>query len=173
MFALKQPKAPQKKTVLPVAESLPKSPKVTEAEMPASKPQEAKPKTQNLIAEGTVIHGNIEAEGDVTLAGKVHGDVSTRAKLTVDVAAVIEGNIVAENADIAGTVQGTVTVRGLLTIRTSSQIDGDVVTKNLNVESGSMFTGRFDVGSTAKPASNGKSNYSDYKEAPALQSVLD
>ena len=60
---------------------------------------------------------------------------------------VIEGNILAQHAEVAGRVKGTVQALGLLVIKSSSMIDGDVLTKNLNVESGSTFNGRFTVGS--------------------------
>lgn len=129
---------------------------------------------ENVINKGTVIEGNVMTDGDILLSGKVIGDVSTKAKITVDEAAHIEGNISAENADIAGSVKGTVTVSGLLTIRESSKIDGDVNTKNLNVESGALFTGRLNVG---EPKPIVSSKMSGGKQTPdtstAVDSVLD
>ncbi|HET6425586.1 MAG TPA: polymer-forming cytoskeletal protein [Planctomycetaceae bacterium] len=112
--------------------------------------------TMNLITEGTVIEGNIVADGDLIVEGTVRGDVTTRTRLIVGPASVVEGNIFAEQAEVAGRVRGTVQASGLLIIKASSVIDGDVITKNLNVESGSTFNGRFQVGgkveSVAKPA---------------------
>jgi cytoskeletal protein CcmA (bactofilin family) len=156
MFNNKSTKPADSKQALPAAT-------LTGKVSPLPEPVSKKPAPiQNLIGAGTVIEGNLTAEGDIEMAGKVTGDVTTKAKLVIAESAWIEGNITAECADIAGTVHGTVSVSGLLTIRTSSKINGDVITKNLNVESGSMFTGRFHVGSTAAktnavapPARNG------------------
>ena len=43
-------------------------------------------------------------------------------------------------------MQGTVKALGLLVINSSGTILGDVITKDLNVESGSTFNGRLQVG---------------------------
>lgn len=103
-------------------------------------------KTQNVIGKGTLIEGNISAEGDLRLEGTVRGDVTTKTTLIVAQGSVIEGNLVAQHAEIAGKVHGTVQASGLLTIKATGTIDGDVMTTNLNVEAGSTFTGRFQVG---------------------------
>ena len=102
--------------------------------------------TQNSIGKGTIIEGNVHAEGDLLIEGLVKGDVTTRTKLVVGSNAVIEGNILAQHAEIAGRVQGTVKALGLLIINSSGTILGDVITKDLNVESGSTFSGRLQVG---------------------------
>lgn len=104
---------------------------------------------QNLIAAGTIIQGNIVAEGDLFIEGTVRGDVTTKTTLIAGPSCVIEGNILADHAEVAGQVKGTVQALGLLIIKSSSMIDGDVLTKNLNVESGSTFNGRFTVGSVS------------------------
>ena len=101
----------------------------------------------NVIGKGTVIDGNIIAEGDLVVEGIVRGDVTTKTSLIVGQSCTIEGNILAQHAVVAGRVKGTVQALGLLVIKSSSIIDGDVLTKNLNVESGSTFNGRFTVGS--------------------------
>lgn len=112
------------------------------------------PKSQNVIGKGTVIEGNITADSDLLLEGTVRGDVSTKTTLIVAQGAVIEGNLIAQHAEIAGRVHGTVQASGLLTIKATGVIDGDVITTNLNVEAGSAFTGRFQVGPAKSNGSN-------------------
>ena len=101
---------------------------------------------QNAIGKGTIIEGHVHAEGDLLIEGTVKGDVTTKTKLVVGPNALIEGNILAQHAEIAGRVQGTVKALGLLVINSSGTILGDVITKDLNVESGSTFSGRLQVG---------------------------
>ena len=101
---------------------------------------------KNMIGKGTVIEGNVQAEGDLFIDGTIKGDVTTKTKLVAGQSAVIEGNILAQHAEIAGRVQGTVKALGLLVINSSGTILGDVITKDLNVESGSTFNGRLQVG---------------------------
>ncbi len=120
------------------------------AEAKASVPAEATgvEPLQNVIGKGTIIEGNVYAEGDLSVEGVVKGDVTTKTKLVAGIDSVIEGNILAQHAEIAGRVQGTVKALGLLVINSSGTILGDVITKDLNVESGSIFNGRLQVGSS-------------------------
>ncbi len=124
---------------------------------------------QNSIGRGTIIEGNVHAEGDLLIEGLVKGDVTTKTKLVVGSNAVIEGNILAQHAEIAGRVQGTVKALGLLVINSSGTILGDVITKDLNVESGSTFSGRLQVGGTVSstPIEIPKVNFSSPTPAPA------
>jgi cytoskeletal protein CcmA (bactofilin family) len=107
---------------------------------------------RTVIAAGTVVQGNVTADGDLQVDGIVKGDVATKTTLVVGGKAVIEGNISSQHADIAGKVTGTVKTSGLVTIRSTSGIVGDVITRDLNVEPGSSFQGRFQVGAST-PAS--------------------
>jgi cytoskeletal protein CcmA (bactofilin family) len=121
---------------------------------------------ENVICKGTTIFGNIVAEGDLVIEGIVRGDVETKATLFLGPSCVIEGNILAENAEVAGQVKGTVKATGLLVIKSSSMIDGDVLTKNLNVESGSTFNGKFTVGSVTSTPIPKKAESTIKAEAP-------
>lgn len=105
---------------------------------------------QNVIGKGTVIEGNIITDGDLRIEGRVQGDVTTKNTLVIAQGSVIDGNLIAQHAEIAGQVHGTVQANGLLTIKSTGTIDGDVITMNLNVEAGSTFTGRFQVGPAKK-----------------------
>ena len=119
------------------------------AETPAaSAPAVQAAKGQNVIGKGTIIEGNITADGDLRIEGTVKGDVTTKTALTLAQGSVVEGNLIAQHAEIAGEVHGTVNASGLLVIKSTGTIDGDVMTTNLNVEAGSAFTGRFQVGPT-------------------------
>jgi cytoskeletal protein CcmA (bactofilin family) len=121
---------------------------------------------QNIIGKGTVIEGNIVAEGDLCIEGTVRGNVTTKTNLIIGPSCIIEGHILAEHAEVAGQVKGTVQALGLLIIKSSSMIDGDVLTKNLNVESGSTFNGRFTVGSVTSTSGVKKT------EAPTVKADL-
>ncbi len=124
---------------------------VVEAPVPTPKPEPA-PKTptmNNYISSGTVIEGNIISHEDLHMDGTVKGDIKTSAKLILGKDSVVEGNILASEAEVAGRITGTVESKGLLAIRSTCIIEGDIVTKSLNVESGSSFNGRCKVGDAA------------------------
>ena len=65
-------------------------------------------KSVNIIGFDTVVEGNIKTEGEIQIEGTIKGDVTTKHKLIVGRDAVIEGNILAADAEVAGKVKGTV-----------------------------------------------------------------
>lgn len=157
MFALKSKKPEQTPTRV-MAEPAAVAPEAASRNDVERMPAMVCDAPQNVIGKGTIIQGNIVAEGDLLIEGTVRGDVTTKTTLIVGKSCVIEGNILADHAEVAGQVKGTVQALGLLIIKSSSMIDGDVLTKNLNVESGSTFNGRFTVGSVTSTNSTLKSD---------------
>jgi cytoskeletal protein CcmA (bactofilin family) len=105
---------------------------------------------RNVIAEGTVIVGNINAEGDLRVEGKVVGTLVCNSKLVVSGTGYIEGNIDARVATVEGEVKGNVITRELLTIDKTGKIFGDIFTQKLVVQMGAIFTGNSKMAEAAK-----------------------
>ena len=95
--------------------------------------------SNNIIGEGSVLKGNLSSSGNVRLEGKVIGDLSSSSKVACGETSVVDGNVVAENAEIAGKVTGKVTVDELLILKSTASIHGDISTSNLIIESGANF----------------------------------
>lgn len=118
----------------------------------------------NTITQGTVIEGNITAEGDMRIEGRVIGTLVCNAKLVVSGSGIIEGSVDARNAFVEGKIKGNVVARELLQIDKSGSINGDIFTQKLVVQMGANFTGNCKMGDAAKevlakgPARPGQSN---------------
>ncbi|MFN0048176.1 MAG: polymer-forming cytoskeletal protein [Cytophagales bacterium] len=97
--------------------------------------------SNNIIGKGTVIKGNIDANSNIRLEGKLIGDLRTKAKVACGESSVVEGNIYASNAEIAGTVKGHVEVTELLILKSTARIKGDIETAKLIIEAGAQFNG--------------------------------
>ena len=95
--------------------------------------------SNNIIGEGSVLKGNLNTSGNVRLEGKVIGDLSSSSKVACGETSVVDGNVIAENAEIAGKVTGKVTVSELLILKSTASIHGDISTSNLIIESGANF----------------------------------
>ena len=102
--------------------------------------------SNNIIGEGSVLKGNLSSSGYVRLEGKVIGDLSSSSKVACGETSVVDGNVVAENAEIAGKVTGKVTVDELLILKSTASIHGDISTSNLIIESGANFNGACTMG---------------------------
>lgn len=114
-------------------------------------PSDETSNSTNAIGKGTKLTGKLEANGPLRIDGQIIGDVITKSKIVLGDSSVVEGNIVAQSADIGGKVDGKVEVDDILTLKPSCQIHGDIVTNRLVVESGAKLSGQCDIGITRKP----------------------
>jgi len=105
----------------------------------------------NVFGEGTVVEGNIKSKGDVRIDGTLVGVINTSAKVVLGERGRIEGDLQAKGADISGTITGNVRVEGVLLLKSSARINGDIYTNKLQIESGGMFNGKCEMGSTTIP----------------------
>tara|TARA_B100000925_G_scaffold260842_1_gene217202 strand:- start:128 stop:502 length:375 start_codon:yes stop_codon:yes gene_type:complete len=102
--------------------------------------------SNNIIGEGSVLKGNLSTSGNIRLEGKVIGDISSDSKVACGDTSIVDGNVIAENAEIAGKVTGKVNVSELLILKSTASIHGDINTANLIIESGANFNGACSMG---------------------------
>lgn len=110
----------------------------------------------NLIGAGTVIEGEIKADGDIRIDGTIYGSIQSKSKVVIGTTGLVEGDIVCQNADISGTVKGTTNISELLFLKASAKINGDITTGKLVVEAGATFTGSCSMGAVIKDIKNGE-----------------
>jgi cytoskeletal protein CcmA (bactofilin family) len=97
----------------------------------------------NALASGTLVKGNIVAEEDFRIDGKVEGQIECAGKLVIGPQAEITGNMHCQNADIIGRVNGNIIVRDLLSLKSSSVFTGEIIAPRLEVEQGAILNGTF------------------------------
>lgn len=112
--------------------------------------------SSNIIGKGTILNGNMETFGNIRIEGKVIGNIKTKSKAAFGHSSKVEGNILAQNAEIAGHVSGTVEVTELLLLKPTAVIDGDIITNKLIVEAGAAFNGSCKMGVKSKEITIGK-----------------
>lgn len=117
----------------------------------------APPGQVNIIGQGTVIEGGLQAKSDVRISGKVIGNVNVEGKTVVTPEGVVEGEIRSAHADIAGRVEGEVFVHERLVLKESAVVSGDIHTAKLVIEDGASFSGTCDM-EKALPKSGGASS---------------
>lgn len=82
------------------------------------------------ISKGTLINGNVEADGDLIIYGHIKGDVLCNANLSVY--GVVEGTISCTNAFFDNAmIKGDIGCSGNMEITESSTIDGNIEAYNL------------------------------------------
>ncbi len=102
----------------------------------------------NIISEGTIIKGDIIANGDIRIDGELIGNITAKGRLVVGPTGKIRGPIDSNNIEVLGTIKGKITASELLKMKSTSQIEGDIIAGKLSVEPGAVFFGTCTIGGT-------------------------
>jgi len=95
----------------------------------------------NTIVSGTVIKGEITANGNFRIEGTLIGTINCKGKIVVGQTGTVEGEMQCQSADFSGTIKAQVLVEQLLSLKASASLSGDVVTSKISIEPGAKFTG--------------------------------
>lgn len=100
----------------------------------------------NIIGQGSHLEGNITAMGNLRIEGKVTGTIQAKAKIVLSHTAQLQGNIMAQNAEIGGEVKGIIEVTELLLLKSTAVVWGDITASKLVFEEGAYFDGKCKMG---------------------------
>jgi cytoskeletal protein CcmA (bactofilin family) len=95
----------------------------------------------NVITVGTYIKGDIKAEEDFRIDGKIEGTIECSGKVIVGPEAEVNGNIYCLNADLMGKIRGNIEVQETVSLKAQVNLTGEIHTKFLDIESGAIFNG--------------------------------
>ena len=98
-----------------------------------------------LIAEGTVIRGDVEFTGGLHLDGQIVGSISadgSGAVLNLSDKGRVRGEIRASNAVINGVVEGDIVIAERLELAANARVDGNIYYKVLEMAAGSEINGK-------------------------------
>ena len=102
----------------------------------------------NIINEGTLIKGDVNAAGDIRIDGELNGNINAKGRLVIGPKGKVEGQIHCSTIEISGYIKGKITVTDLLTMKASAKINGEILAGKLSVEPGALFTGTCNMGGT-------------------------
>ncbi|WP_194851540.1 bactofilin family protein [Nonlabens antarcticus] len=128
--------------------------------MKSNKNTEVIGNSQNRIAQGTIITGDIESEAGFRIDGEIKGTLKTKAKVVIGKDGKIDGTLECSNADIEGSFSGTLKVDGLLSLKSTAIIEGEVSTHKLSVEPGATFNASCNMSSNVKSMNSGSKEQS-------------
>jgi cytoskeletal protein CcmA (bactofilin family) len=100
----------------------------------------------NMLAEGTVLEGNIDTTSDVRISGRIVGRARVSGKAIVAQDGSIEGELFADTADVGGRVQGELRIAGKLVLKSTAIVDGNVHAHRIVMEEGAVLNGKCFMG---------------------------
>ena len=102
-----------------------------------------------LIEVGTLIKGEIIFDNELFVMGEVQGDLnsdSDLARLIVSKSGKVQGEIRVPNVVVNGTIVGNVRASENLEITGTARIFGDLHYAAIEIQGGSLITGRLEAG---------------------------
>jgi cytoskeletal protein CcmA (bactofilin family) len=101
--------------------------------------------SKNVLNSDVEIKGNVKFSGELTLEGKLEGEVNSDGTLHVGETGIINGNVNAGVVVIRGKVNGNVIAREKIEIKSKAELFGDIRASKLAIEEGVTFVGRTEV----------------------------
>jgi cytoskeletal protein CcmA (bactofilin family) len=102
--------------------------------------------TRNTLANDVEIKGSIKFHQDLSVDGKVEGEISSpNGVLVVGQNAELRGEIKTKSVTVYGRVHGNITVDERCELKANAQLHGDLKAARLVIEEGATFVGKSEV----------------------------
>lgn len=93
----------------------------------------------SIISSDVVMHGNLNAGGEVQFDGALEGDIKA-VTLIVGEKATVKGEIICDRVTVRGRVEGGIRAKQV-SLAATAHILGDIIHSSLSVENGAHFEG--------------------------------
>ncbi len=100
---------------------------------------------KNILSNDVEIKGSIKFQNDLTVDGRIEGEITSSGTLTVGENAEIKGEIKTKSVVILGKVHGNVTVEDRCELKSRATLLGDLKATRLAIEDGATFVGKSEV----------------------------
>jgi cytoskeletal protein CcmA (bactofilin family) len=100
---------------------------------------------KNLLSADVEIKGSIKFLNELTIDGKVEGDITSAGILTVGENAEIHAEIKTKSVTVLGKVTGNITVEERCELKARAVLQGDLKAARLVIEEGATFIGKSEV----------------------------
>src|SRR6266487_4986811 len=101
--------------------------------------------SKNVLNSDVEIKGNLKFSGELTLEGKLEGEVQTDGVLNLGDTAVVNGNINAQSVVVRGKINGNINAKEKIDIKAKTELFGDIRATKLVIEEGVTFVGKTEV----------------------------
>jgi cytoskeletal protein CcmA (bactofilin family) len=117
-------------------------------ERPGDRPRDGKERQMSDNGEVTVVgvgarlDGNLVSAGSLRIDGQVKGQINADGDVTLAPQSQVEADIRAQNVSVAGRFKGNIAVKGKAHLARGGRVDGNITSKTLVIEEGGIFHGQ-------------------------------
>ena len=101
--------------------------------------------TKNILSSDVEIKGSIKFQNELTVDGKIEGEITSTGILTVGENAEMKGEIKTKSCTVLGKVHGNITVEERCELKSHAVLYGDLKAARLVIEEGATFVGKSEV----------------------------
>ena len=101
--------------------------------------------SKNVLNSDVEIKGNVKFAGELTLEGKLEGEVNSEGTLIIGETGTVNGNVSAGTVSVRGKINGNITARDKIEIKSKAEVFGDIRSAKLAIEEGVTFVGKTEV----------------------------
>lgn len=107
-----------------------------------------------IIGPSILINGKLSGDEDLTVRGRVEGELSLTKTLIVEPSGIVKANVQVRNAIISGVVVGNIAATESVELTREGRMVGDINSPRVIIVDGASFRGRVDMGNAEpRPAS--------------------
>ena len=107
-----------------------------------------------IIGPSILINGKLSGDEDLTVRGRVEGELSLTKTLIVEPSGIVKANVQVKNAIISGVVVGNISATESVELTREGRMVGDINAPRVIIVDGASFRGRVDMGNAEpRPAS--------------------
>jgi cytoskeletal protein CcmA (bactofilin family) len=115
-----------------------------------------------IVGAGARLEGNMVSAGSLRIDGQVKGQINAEGDVTLAAQSQVEADIRAQNVSIAGRLKGNIIVKGKAHLARGGRVDGNITSKTLVIEEGGVFHGQsiMDAGAASQASQGGQTGAS-------------
>jgi len=99
-----------------------------------------------VIGPSILINGKLTGDEDLTVRGRVEGELSLTRTLIVEPSGVVKANVSVKNAVVSGVVVGNIQATESVELTHEGRMVGDIRSPRVIIVDGASFRGRVDMG---------------------------
>jgi cytoskeletal protein CcmA (bactofilin family) len=99
-----------------------------------------------VIGPSILISGKLSGDEDLTVRGRVEGELSLTKTLIVETSGIVKANVQVKNAIVSGVVVGNISATESVELTREGRMVGDIRSPRVIIVDGASFRGRIDMG---------------------------
>ncbi len=141
------------------------------AEHSMSNPYDGTPKRTSILGATLVFKGELSADEDLVIQGRVEGSINHTATLTIGKEGRLKAEVRASRIIVEGTVEGDLYGTKAVTVQASAAVTGNIFSPTVSLVEGATFNGRIDMDEAKAVATRPVTAEGDNKTTPQGQTA--